>query len=233
MCNTPPTDTDKKTHIDVITRDFYHNSNLKLDSETLDVLGRLYEKMINLKDTNYETFSDGVVIDTCYFFRGIIPKNQKIIITDGVILEILQGSIYNNLDPNQSNYLRDLERLLNIKRIMGNNCIFLNLNCKSRKYYPKFQNTHSLRRNVDSELLSFTLLINEFGHTVKLATFDKELKLKISSRSGEKSILYNVSYRKPCPTSIAPYRNGCITRSSDSKMQMQKQEEELEGWIRV
>jgi hypothetical protein len=245
---------DKDTDINeiigkIIERDFCRSGQPCLDNnETLDVLKELYKKMIDLKNTDYTVFKDGILIDTCYFFRGVIPTTQKIIITDGVIMEILQGSIYDNLG--NCNYLKDLKKILSLKNKMGDKCILVNFNCRLRQYYPRSRHLHSLRRNVDSELLLFVLKVYNAGHQIKLATFDKHLRERIGRRQTvdiSESVSYNGSYRK-LYTSASFGQNSsksqCNKKCHDgfdrnpkytfqSQYVKKRNNESEEGWIKV
>jgi hypothetical protein len=183
----------------IIERDFCHHRKPCINNNTLKVLNELYKKMIKLKNVSCELFRDSVLIDTCYFFRGKIPMDKKIIITDGVILEILQGCIHGNKANSQFNYLNDLQKLLNIKNKMGDKCILIHLNNKFRQYYPKCRAIYSLRRNVDSELLQFVIKVHQSGNNIQLATFDRHLQERIDHKQVihiSEKIIYDGSYEE-------------------------------------
>jgi len=186
----------------ILKRDFSRNRRRpiveQISQNAEKKLDWIFDCMIPLEaNVTQESLYDGILIDTCFFLRGVIPRSTKIIITDGVILEILQGCIFESKINNefQVNYQNDLEKLIRLKKEMGDNCLFISLNSKSRQYYPGSGVKHSLRRNVDSELLLLALKIYNLNENIQLATFDNGLKQRFRREYPERvqeAIIYHV-----------------------------------------
>lgn len=159
-----------------LNRDFLRRKVPNLDEAAAQQIKWIYDHMIPLtvKSTE-ELLYDGLLIDTCFLLRGKIPKDSKIIITDGVILEIIQGCIFEKKEGHQVDYHHDLNNLIQLKTNRGENCIFISLNSRSRVCYPTSNIKYGLRRNVDSELLNISLKIYLKGRKIQVATLDMRL----------------------------------------------------------
>ena len=163
----------------LIARDFPEGSNRMFTHSTKEygVASVVCGMFINFDDysvTNHQR--DGVetyLLDTCSFLKKNISefsKDNTYIITCGVFLEILQGCTRMTID--NGIFLKDLQKLLDLKNYLGNNLVFLSLGRKRRAYWIGYEpskscrpcsNTHNphhlLLRDIDTELHRLSIIM--------------------------------------------------------------------------
>jgi hypothetical protein len=92
-------------------------------------------------------------------------------VTCGVFLEIIQGCTHTTID--NGIFVKDLQKLLDLKNYLGDNLVFLSLGRKRRAYWVGHEpskscrpcsNTHTphhrILRDIDTELHRLSILMN-------------------------------------------------------------------------
>ncbi len=177
----------------IIDRDFKKKTIFLPDDKHLNVIKSLFKEFIS-----YETFCNSylqlnefkkggkinftnskkvVLLDTCSILLNDVEdfnnfNNDNIyIITCGVFLEIIQG--INKYTVNNDIFIKDLDKLVKIKAILGDNCVFLMIGRKIRSYWEGYTPSisckrsnndnkphYKLLRDIDTELCRLSNLLN-------------------------------------------------------------------------
>ena len=115
------------------------------------------------------------LIDTCSIIKNDISKYKLekgvYVITCGVFLEILQGATKKTLT--EGGFIKDIKKILDIKKQLGDNCVFLSLGRRNRAYWNGCEPSRSCRncinedqphykilRDIDTELYRLSVSMN-------------------------------------------------------------------------
>lgn len=136
---------------------------------------------------------DIVIIDTCSFILNDLEhfnnNNVIYVITCGVFLEILQG--FNISTASSGKFKEDLEKIIKLKLILGDNLICLRLGRKMRAYWEGYQPSkscrncfnndqphHKILRDVDTEILRVAHIIDSSIDTLDTTLQKRFQKIK-------------------------------------------------------
>ncbi len=167
-----------------IERDFPQNERpyLPRDDRTIQMIWSIAEQFTNFDDfTKFEQIKHVGktihLIDTCSIIKknlaDFIKNKDKhlYVITCGVFLEILQGATRKTLDD--GSFSEDINKINQLKSLLGNSCIFLMLGRRRRAYWNGFEPSKSCRncinkdsphykilRDIDTELYRLSVFMN-------------------------------------------------------------------------
>jgi hypothetical protein len=164
-----------------IDRDFPVNDRpyLPADDTTIKMIMSIAEQFVNFDDftkiNKSKPKSKITLIDTCSIIKNEITqyKSEKgmYVITCGVLLEILQGATKKTITNEE--FMKDIKKILDIKKHLGNNCVFLSLGRRHRAYWNGCEPSRSCRncinvdqphykilRDIDTELYRLSVSMN-------------------------------------------------------------------------
>ena len=165
----------------IIERDFKKETIFIPNDNHLKIIKTIYSNFISY-ETFYNIYIDSkdssiILLDTCAILLNEIDdfnnfsKDKIYVITCGVFLEILQG--INNYTINNNIFIKDLYKLIYIKEILENNCVFLIIGRKFRSYWEGYKPSiscknsnnnnkphYKLLRDIDTELCRLSNLFN-------------------------------------------------------------------------
>jgi hypothetical protein len=165
------------------------------DSRYRDLVKEIDRQFINWNDfqlINQKVNEKIFVFDTCFLLRTNIDhiiSGYMYVITCGVLLEILQGATRKTIENGE--FLKDLQKIIQIKEKLGNECVFLTLGRTRRAYWSDCQPSkscrnsvnfdkphHKILRDVDTELFRLTTVIK-----CNVLSYDNYLLKRISYHS--------------------------------------------------
>ena len=164
----------------LVNRDFPQGSGMifNQNKDASKIIFTVCDMFMNFDDfgTNSTKYngSEIYLLDTCSFLKkknSDFHKHNTYIVTCGVFLEIIQGCNHTTID--NGIFVKDLQKLLDLKNYLGNNLVFLSLGRKRRAYWTNCEPSQSCRncvnkdkphykilRDVDTELFRLTNVIN-------------------------------------------------------------------------
>jgi hypothetical protein len=172
----------ESTYSVLLNRDFASNGQPLIPRDTIysGLVAKIDREFVNWNDfqqilqkekekENKKIF----VFDTCFLLRtniAEIVQGYMYVITCGVLLEILQGSTRKTIENGE--FLKDLQKIIQIKEKLGNECVFLTLGRNRRAYWSDCQPSkscrncvnldkphHKILRDIDTELFRLTTVI--------------------------------------------------------------------------
>ena len=131
-----------------------------------------------------------ILIDTCYAIKNGIEdfrEGNTYIFTCGVFLEILQGATKKTIMNGE--FIKDLKKIIQIKRKLKDECVFLALGRKRRAYWTNCQPSKSCRNCVNTDTPHYKILRDIDTELFRLTTV-----LKCQINSCDKYLLKRVGY---------------------------------------
>ena len=131
-----------------------------------------------------------ILVDTCYAIKNCIEdfrEGNTYIFTCGVFLEILQGATKKTIINGE--FIKDLKKLIQIKRKLKDECVFLALGRKRRAYWTNCQPSKSCRNCVNTDTPHYKILRDVDTELFRLTTV-----FKCQINSCDKYLLRRVGY---------------------------------------
>jgi len=179
-------------------RDFYGNdkplipfNNIIIHNMIKTIIGEFvnfddFNKSINTSQNNKPI----ILVDTCYAIKNSIEnfcEGNIYIFTCGVFLEILQGATTKTVMNGE--FIKDLKKLIQIKRKLKDDCVFLILGRKRRAYWTNCQPSKSCRNCVNADTPHYKILRDVDTELFRLTTV-----FKCQINSCDKYLLRRVGY---------------------------------------
>jgi len=208
-----------------ISRDFPSDDRpyLPSDDNIFEMIMSISDQFVNFDDftKNNQVNANFTLIDTCSIIKNNISKYKSekgiYIITCGVFLEILQGATKKTIT--NGGFANDIKKILDIKKHLGDNCVFLSLGRRRRAYWNGWEPSRSCRncinedqphykilRDIDTELYRLSISMNWY-----IDTCDNRLHIRyIKNRQYKANGIYGNPHKKQLP----PSENDWITIKS-------------------
>ena len=145
-----------------------------------------FNKSINTTQNNKPI----ILVDTCYAIKNSIEDFREgniYIFTCGVFLEILQGATKKTITNGE--FIKDLKKIIQIKRKLKDDCVFLTLGRKRRAYWTNCQPSKSCRNCVNTDTPHYKILRDVDTELFRLTTV-----FKCQINSCDKYLLKRVGY---------------------------------------
>lgn len=145
-----------------------------------------FNKSVKMTQNNKQI----ILVDTCYAIKNSLEdfiEGNIYIFTCGVFLEIFQGATQKTIINGE--FIKDLKKLIQIKKKLKEECVFLTLGRKRRAYWTNCQPSKSCRNCVNTDTPHYKILRDVDTELFRLTTV-----LKCQINSCDKYLLRRVGY---------------------------------------
>ena len=181
----------------LLERDFPKNNKpfIPNDNIIMNIIQTILQDFVNFDDFNKSIVitQDNkpiILVDTCYAIKNSIEDFREgniYIFTCGVFLEILQGATKKTIMNGE--FIKDLKKLIQIKKKLKDDCVFLALGRKRRAYWTNCQPSKSCRNCVNTDTPHYKILRDVDTELFRLTTV-----FKCQINSCDKYLLRRVGY---------------------------------------